>query len=216
MAARSNHNWWEVPAFGAALVLTVLSAVAAKRSWGTPPLAQLAPSGARSAGQLAELPLNPLGIVDPLVIAEQPATSPANQSGPTALPESAVGHYTPPAGFERYYAGRPLRRAQTMSMRVTAYSPDERSCGDFADGITASSSTVWRNGMQLVAADTSVLPFGTLISVKGYANGEVVPVLDRGGKIKGMRLDVLFPTHEEALQWGVHAIDVVVWEYADE
>lgn len=128
----------------------------------------------------------------------------------------SVGSYTPPPGFERYYAGRPLRRARTLRMKVTAYSPDERSCGIWADGVTASNSTVWRNAMQLVAADTSVLPFGTLISIDGYAGSAVVPVLDRGGKIKGHHLDVLFPTHDEAMQWGVHMIDVDIWQYADE
>ncbi len=43
----------------------------------------------------------------------------------------------------------------------------------------------------------------------------VVPVLDRGGVIKGHRLDVLFPTHEAAMQWGVRRLEVTVWEYAD-
>ncbi len=40
-------------------------------------------------------------------------------------------------------------------------------------------------------------------------------MLDCGGAIKGRRLDVLFPTHEQARQWGVRKIPVVVWEYAD-
>ena len=100
-------------------------------------------------------------------------------------------------------------------MLVTAYSPDERSCGDSADGITASGYSVWTNGMNLLAADTNVLPFGTLLTVPGYGNDEPVPVLDRGGKIKGHRLDALFPTHEAAMEWGTRRLDVVVWEYAD-
>jgi hypothetical protein len=40
-------------------------------------------------------------------------------------------------------------------------------------------------------------------------------VLDRGGAIKGHRLDVLFPTHEQARAWGVRKLRVTVWEYAD-
>lgn len=115
----------------------------------------------------------------------------------------------------RYYDGRPIRPARTIMMTVTAYSPDWRSCGDSADGITASTKSVWTNGMRMVAADTRVLPMGSLISVPGYASDEVVPVLDRGGAIKGKRLDVLYPTHEQARQWGVRKIPVVVWEYAD-
>lgn len=113
------------------------------------------------------------------------------------------------------FDGRPIRPARTIRMLVTAYSPDERSCGKWADGITASGSSVWTNGMKLVAADTRLLPFGSIVSVPGYNDGRPVPVLDRGGAIKGRRLDVLYPTHEIALRWGSQWLDVTVWEYAD-
>lgn len=115
----------------------------------------------------------------------------------------------------RQFNGRPVRAAYTIRMRVTAYSPDERSCGDSADGITASGYSVFTNGGALVAADPRVLPLGSLVSVPGYDNGSVVPVLDVGGAIKGNRLDVLYPSHEVALQWGVRDLEVTVWEYAD-
>jgi len=123
-----------------------------------------------------------------------------------------VGPSTPTMTFD----GRPIRPAYTMSMLVTAYSPDSRSCGKSADGITASGYSVWTNGMKLLAADTRLLPFGSIVSVPGYHGGKPVPVLDRGGKIKGKRLDVLYPTHEIARRWGRQTVEVVVWEYADE
>lgn len=115
----------------------------------------------------------------------------------------------------RWFNGRPVRPVRTVMMRVTAYSPDARSCGDSADGITSSLHSVWTNNMNLVAADSKVLPLGSMITVPGYADDSIVPVLDRGGAIKGNRLDVLYPTHEVALQWGVKRLPVVVWEYAD-
>lgn len=129
-----------------------------------------------------------------------------------AEPEDVFG---PDSGFERYFDGRPVRPVRTMWMTVTAYSPDHRSCGKWADGITASNKSVWTNAMRLVAADKRILPFGSLVSVPGYADGEIVPVLDIGGAIKGARLDVLYPTHSIARQWGVQRLPVVVWEYAD-
>lgn len=113
------------------------------------------------------------------------------------------------------FDGRPIRAVATLRMRVTAYSPDERSCGASADGITASGYSVWTNGGCLVAADPRVLPLGSLVSVEGYDAGRIVPVLDVGGAIRGNRLDVLFPTHEQARRWGVREIDVVVWDYDD-
>ena len=113
------------------------------------------------------------------------------------------------------FDGRPLRKVRTIRMRVTAYSPDGRSCGKWADGITASGYSVWTNGMKLAAADTRILPFKTVITVPGYNDSRPIPVLDRGGKIKGHRLDVLYPTHARALQWGTQWLDVDIWEYAD-
>lgn len=113
------------------------------------------------------------------------------------------------------FDGRPIRPVRNMNMVVTAYSPDARSCGKWADGKTASGYSVWTNGMKLVAADTRMLPFGTLISIPGYNGGRPVPVLDRGGKIKGRRLDVLYPTHEIAREWGRQSLQTTVWEYAD-
>ena len=37
---------------------------------------------------------------------------------------------------------RPIRPVRTQVMKTTAYSPDERSCGKWADGITASGKSV--------------------------------------------------------------------------
>jgi 3D (Asp-Asp-Asp) domain-containing protein len=71
------------------------------------------------------------------------------------------------------------------------------------------------NGGKLVAADTRLLPYGSMLSIPGYDAGNVVPVLDCGGAIKGHRLDLLFPTHEQAIQWGKKKVLVTVWEYAD-
>lgn len=114
------------------------------------------------------------------------------------------------------YNGRLIRPRTTMTMRVTAYSPDRRSCGNWADGITASGRRVTTNGGRLVAADTRILPFGAIVSIPGYHDGEPVPVLDRGGAIKGYRLDLLYPTHARARQWGVQDLEVTIWEYADQ
>jgi 3D (Asp-Asp-Asp) domain-containing protein len=129
--------------------------------------------------------------------------------------EDGVEYFTPEPGAERYYNGRPIRPVKTVWMVTTAYSPDRRSCGDWADGKTASMKSVWTNAMNSVAADTRLLPFGTLLSVPGYADDDVVPVLDRGGAIKGARLDLLYPTHQIARQWGVQRLPVTIWEYAD-
>ncbi len=157
-------------------------------------------------------------------IAERPTVD-ANQAAtaPTEHAESKTSAWIPDPSRPwlsdpsvRYFNGRPIRPARTITMLVTAYSPDARSCDHWADGITASIHSVDTNAGKLVAADSRVLPLGSMISVPGYDEGRVVPVLDRGGAIKGNRLDVLFPTHEQARNWGVRRIRVVEWAYADD
>ena len=75
--------------------------------------------------------------------------------------------------------------------------------------------SVETNAFQLVAADPTILPYGSMLSVPGYAGNLIVPVLDCGSKIKGNHIDVLFKTHEQAMKWGVKQLAVTVWEYAD-
>lgn len=101
----------------------------------------------------------------------------------------------------------------TLAILVTAYCPCTICCGPNAKGITASGKPVTANASRFVAADRSV-PFGTLVSIPGYHNGQPVPVLDRGGAIKGKRLDAYYPTHQEARQWGVRKIKVTFFAKA--
>ena len=57
-----------------------------------------------------------------------------------------------------------------------------------------------------VAADTSVLPFGTVVVI----NGHEYIVQDRGGAIKGEKIDIYFDDHQEALKFGVQYAEVYV------
>ncbi len=97
---------------------------------------------------------------------------------------------------------------QTIRMRVTAYCPCRKCCGRYSDGITACGHKI-RPGDSFVAADKKY-PFGTEMIIPGYKSGKPVKVLDRGGAIRGNRLDVFFDSHREALKWGVKNIDVKV------
>jgi 3D (Asp-Asp-Asp) domain-containing protein len=103
-------------------------------------------------------------------------------------------------------------RLRVIRMEVTAYCPCPKCCGENAQGITASGHDVSYNRSRFVAADTDLLPFGTKLSIPGYHGGATVEVIDRGGAIKGNKLDLFFPTHEEALQWGRQWLDVTIVE----
>ena len=97
---------------------------------------------------------------------------------------------------------------QTVRMRVTAYCPCARCCGQYADGMTACGHVI-EAGDTFVAADKRYA-FGTEMIIPGYNHERTVKVLDRGGAIKGDRIDVFFPSHQEALEWGVKYLDVKV------
>lgn len=87
--------------------------------------------------------------------------------------------------------------------KISYYCACEKCCGK-TDGITASGVKV-ANGVT-VAADTSILPFGTKIYIEGI--GERI-VQDKGGAIKGNKIDVYVPSHSEIPSVGVH--DSNVW-----
>ena len=104
----------------------------------------------------------------------------------------------------------PKAKGRVVWMQVTAYCACKRCCGPSAHGLTASGRSVSYNGGQFVAADTRLLPFNTKLIIPGYANDKPVEVIDRGGAIKGNHIDLFFPTHDQARQWGVKWIAVTV------
>ena len=81
-----------------------------------------------------------------------------------------------------------------------------------ASGQTASGRSIAYNGGQFVAADTNLLPFETQLKIPGYAGGLPVEVIDRGRAIKGQRIDLFFPTHDQAIAWGRKWLAVTVIE----
>jgi len=106
---------------------------------------------------------------------------------------------------------KPARPAtRTIRMLVTAYCACRKCCGKFSDGMTASGKNIYTNRSMFVAADTRLLKFGTMLSIPGYYGGRAVPVLDRGSKIRGRRLDVFFRSHSRARKWGKQYLDVKV------
>lgn len=200
------------------LGLVVWSAILAKEAKSAPLLASVETTILEHDGIVTDA-----SFFSPIVEREDPVSAElAADPLPPALP-SQVATAPTLSKFEkllsdpsvRFFDGRPVRPAKKMWMTVTGYSPDARSCGGTDDNLTSTLHHVTTNGSKLVAADPRLLPYGSMLTVEGYDQGQIVPVLDCGGAIKGRRLDLLFPTHEQARQWGVKRILVTVWEYAD-
>lgn len=94
------------------------------------------------------------------------------------------------------------------SFSCTAYCAEEYAhiCGE-GHGITSSGAKV-QPGVT-VAADTSILPYGTVVYIEGVG---LRVVQDTGSAVVGDKLDVAVNTHAEALSWagwGSHRVWIV-------
>ena len=83
---------------------------------------------------------------------------------------------------------------------LTAYCSCSKCCGK-SDGVTASGHKLSSADHLKVCAAPNTFNFGTMINVSGGWTG-TVKVVDRGGAIKGKRLDIYCKTHNDALNFG--------------
>ena len=95
------------------------------------------------------------------------------------------------------------KREVTEKFIITAYCPCVKCCGK-TDGITASGVKAIEG--VTVATDKSI-PFGTKVYIDGV--GEII-VQDRGGAIKGNRIDLYFSDHQSALNFGRQTKEVTI------
>ena len=101
--------------------------------------------------------------------------------------------------------------------KITAYCPCEKCCGYWAtvrpadeNGepiVYTASGKIAVQGVT-VAADTSILPFGTVLVIGGHE----YTVQDRGGMVKGNHVDIYFDSHEAAKEWGTQYMEIFVKE----
>lgn len=113
---------------------------------------------------------------------------------------------------------KPTSKTELVSLgefRITAYCPCEICCGNWTknrpvdeDGsvqVFTASGDLAVEGVT-IAADTSVLPFGTEVIIDDVK----YIVQDRGKAIKGNKIDVYFENHQDALEFGVQYKEVFI------
>lgn len=88
-------------------------------------------------------------------------------------------------------------------MRITAYTSNDFSMN--GKGITANGERVLE-GRTIAASEC--IPFGTEIFIP--ALGETYIVTDRGGAIKGNRLDLYMESYGDAMVFGVRDLEVII------
>ena len=94
--------------------------------------------------------------------------------------------------------GQDIRFSRALEMVATAYT---------YTGNNTASGTIPAPGV--AAVDPRVIPLGSQLFVEGYG---AATALDTGGAIKGNRIDLFYPTENQARHWGVKNTKVYVLE----
>ena len=105
-------------------------------------------------------------------------------------------------------APKPAAKPKVYTYEATFYVSTCSGCsGTTAMGVDVRHTTQYK-GYRVVAADRSI-PFGTIMRIT-LADGTVINaiVADRGGSIKGNRLDVLVASYDEAIRLGRQQVTV--------
>lgn len=100
----------------------------------------------------------------------------------------------------------------TKTVTATGYTAGVESTGKDAShpqyGITYSGVKVKRDLYSTVAADLNVFPIGTVLFIPGYGYGVVA---DKGGAIKGNKIDLYYDSVEDVYKhWGKKTLDVYI------
>jgi 3D (Asp-Asp-Asp) domain-containing protein len=110
-----------------------------------------------------------------------------------------------------------LEQYPKVRVVATGYSAGYESTGKHPShpsyGITYSGVRVRRGEYSTIAADLRVFPLGTVLYIPGYGYGVVA---DKGGAIRGNKIDLFFKTKQDVYkQWGKKTVDVYVVRRGD-
>lgn len=92
--------------------------------------------------------------------------------------------------------------AKTIVVSATGYSTKEAGLSTH----TATGIDLTKNP-RVIAVDPSVIPLGSKVEIPGYG---VAIAGDTGGAIKGNRIDVHFPTVQQAMNWGRKTVTIKI------
>ena len=129
---------------------------------------------------------------------------------------------------ERYDYFEPIipeKYIEKITVSSTAYCCCESCCEKLPDhpafGLTFSGLNLMKaKSPHIIAADLDYFPLGTKVYIStleffGEVDGDYgyATVEDIGGKIQDLRIDLYFPTHEQAVEWAMRDVDLYVIEY---
>ncbi|WP_217581654.1 LysM peptidoglycan-binding and 3D domain-containing protein [Lysinibacillus sp. GbtcB16] len=94
--------------------------------------------------------------------------------------------------------------SKEIIVEASAYTASCEGCS----GITSTGMNLKTNpNAKVISVDPAVIPLGSKVYVEGY--GEAIAG-DTGGAIKGKRIDVFFPSQQDAINFGVKQLKVTI------
>ncbi len=94
--------------------------------------------------------------------------------------------------------------SKELIVEASAYTASCEGCS----GITSTGINLKTNpNAKIISVDPAVIPLGSKVYVEGY--GEAIAG-DTGGAIKGKRIDVFFPSQQDAVNFGVKQLKVTI------
>lgn len=119
----------------------------------------------------------------------------------------AAAEVSPEAGVARQMEPQEADAPEFQNLgtfKLTAYCACPECCGNWADGITFTGTEATPG--RTIAVDPDVIPLGSTVEI----NGQTYVAEDIGGAIQGNRIDIFFPSHADALQFGVQHAEVLL------
>lgn len=102
------------------------------------------------------------------------------------------------------------KKDDSLTMKLTYYTPNCKGCSGITKSGVNVKSTIYHDGMRIVASDSSIIPLGSIIEISDGVNTFKAQVHDIGGGINGHELDVLVSTTSEANSLGVRYAKVKI------
>ena len=134
----------------------------------------------------------------PTAVKKKPVQEAANKQTAQSSQEKSKGKIV--------QASQQESNNQTLYVTATAYTAYCDGCS----GVTRTGIDLRANPNQkVIAVDPNVIPLGSKVWVEGYGTAIAG---DTGSAIKGKRIDLFIPSHEEAMRYGVREVKIEVIE----
>ncbi|WP_324729510.1 LysM peptidoglycan-binding domain-containing protein [Lysinibacillus fusiformis] len=138
---------------------------------------------------------------------EETVSSTSNTASKDSAPEAAPSTSTT-VSKENAPEANSSSTNKTVSKEIIVEASAYTASCEGCSGITATGMNLKTNpSAKVISVDPAVIPLGSKVYVEGY--GEAIAG-DTGGAIKGKRIDVFFPSQQDAINFGVKKLKVTI------